>query len=82
MQFGAQLDGAQRLVVALQLNERQSLLSPQMPPCWQRGEQADGRQVLATQTCEPQSPLAPQRAPRLQRGAQAGETQTPRLMSV
>ena len=75
MQFGAQLDGAQRLVL-LQTNDEQSLLSPQMPPCWQRGEQADGRQVLATQTCEPQSALAPQRAPRLQRGAQAGGTQT------
>jgi hypothetical protein len=75
LQFGEQLDGAQRLLV--QTNEEQWLLSPQMAPCRQRGEQAGARQVLATQTCDPQSRAAPQGAPVLQRGAQAGDTQTP-----
>jgi hypothetical protein len=39
LQFGEQLDGAQRLVL-LQTNDEQWLLSPQMAPCRQRGEQA------------------------------------------
>jgi len=74
LQLGEQLGGAQRLLV--QMNDKQSPLSPQMAACPQRGEQAGARQVLAVQTCDPQSALAPQRAPRLHRGAQAGGAQT------